>query len=44
VKEVAAGGTIDNEARALVFTGLNTTMANMNAVVGLYSENSKLGL
>ena len=44
VKEVAAGGTIDDEARAIVFTGLNTTMANMNAVVGLYSENSKLGL
>jgi hypothetical protein len=44
VKEIASGGTIDDDARAAVFTGLNTTMANMNAVVGLYSENSKLGL
>lgn len=44
VKEVAAGGSIDDDARAIVFTGLNKTMADMNAVVGLYTENSKLGL
>lgn len=44
VETVASGGSIDDETRALVFTGLNKTMADMNAVVGLYTENSKLGL
>jgi len=44
VVTVAEGGTIDQDARAMIFTGLNKTMADMNAVVGMYSENSKLGL
>ena len=44
VETVATGGSIDAEARAMVFTGLNKTMADMNAVVGMYTENSKLGL
>jgi len=39
-----AGGTIDDEARAVVFLGLNKTMAEMNRVVGLYSDQSKLDL
>ena len=44
VETVATGGSIDDETRAMIFTGLNKTMADMNAVVGMYSENSKLGL
>lgn len=41
---INAGETIDDAARAAVFLGLNTTMASMNRVVGLYSDASKLGL
>lgn len=41
---IQSGGAIDEEARAVVFLGLNATMAEMNRVVGLYSEQSKLGL
>lgn len=41
---VQAGETISDDARMAVFLGLNTTMAAMNRVVGLYSEASKMGL
>lgn len=44
VKNVAIGGTVDNTERALIFTVLNKTMGDMNTVVDLYTENSKLGL
>jgi hypothetical protein len=44
VEAVSSGEPIDDATRALVFIGLNKTMANMNAVVGLYAEDSKLGL
>lgn len=37
-----AGGHWDAAQRAAVFEGLNTTMANMNKVVGMYSDASKL--
>ena len=39
-----AGGVVDEEQRSIMFTGANQMTANMNAVVGLYSEASKLGL
>lgn len=41
---VEAGETLDRTKRAELFHGLNTTMANMNKVVGIYSDTSKLGL
>lgn len=41
---VLAGQTLSEADRATVFRALNTTMANMNTVVGMYSEASKLGL
>jgi hypothetical protein len=44
IASIADGGTVDDDTRALIFTDLNKVMANMNAVVGLYSDNSKLGL
>lgn len=44
VETVSAGGSVDEATRAMIFTGLNKTMADMNAVVGMYTENSKLGL
>lgn len=44
VETVANGGTIDAATQAAVFTGLNITMADMNATVGLYTAGSKQGL
>lgn len=44
VQTVATGGSVDEDTLGMIFTGLNKTMADMNAVVGLYTENSKLGL
>lgn len=44
VDAVMAGDTLSPEDRAAVFIGLNKTMADMNSVVGLYSDASKLGL
>jgi len=41
---IDSGAQISDEDRAAVFVGLNKTMADMNAVVGMYSEASKLGL
>lgn len=41
---ISAGQTLSDDARATVFTALNKTMAEMNSVVGMYSEASKLGL
>ena len=41
---VLAGQALSDADRATVFTALNKTMADMNAVVGMYSEASKLGL
>ena len=35
--EVQAGGTLDEEENVIKFQGLNTTMANMNRVVGMYT-------
>lgn len=39
-----AGADWDLETRAKVFHAFNTAMANMNKVVGMYSDASKLGL
>lgn len=39
-----AGEALSDQARADLFLGLNKTMAEMNRVVGLYSENSKTDL
>jgi len=44
VDTVLAGGSIDDATRAEVFAGLNKTMAEMNAAVGLFMDASKLGL
>jgi len=44
LQSIEDGGTLDLNARADLFHGLNTTMVNMNKVVGLYSNASKLGL
>lgn len=44
IDAVIAGTRLTDEDRAAVFVGLNTTMADMNRVVGLYSDASKLGL
>jgi len=35
--EIRAGGTLDDEENVIKFQGLNTTMANMNRVVGMYT-------
>ncbi len=35
--EIRAGGTLDEEENVIKFQGLNTTMANMNRVVGMYT-------
>jgi len=43
IDAVDAGEAISDEERAVVFVGLNKTMADMNKVVGMYSEASKLG-
>lgn len=39
--ELAEGGAIDDDARAVKFTQLNTTMANMNTVVDLYTASAR---
>lgn len=41
---MVGGQALSDADRATVFTALNKTMADMNAVVGMYSEASKLGL
>ncbi len=38
LSEVLGGGDLDAEADRLKFQGLNTTMVNMNTVVGMYAE------
>lgn len=38
------GRPVDAETRAMLFHGLNGLTGKMNAVVGLYAEESKLGL
>ncbi|MEM9425074.1 MAG: type IV pili methyl-accepting chemotaxis transducer N-terminal domain-containing protein [Pseudomonadota bacterium] len=43
VEGVLNGDDISAEERARVFHGMNTMTGNMNSVVGLYSEASKLG-
>lgn len=43
VEAILNGDTISTEERARVFHGMNTMTGNMNSVVGLYSEASKLG-
>ena len=43
LETVQSGGTLDDETRAIVFMGLNNTMVEMNSVVALYTEQSKLG-
>ena len=35
--QIRAGDTLDEEANVIKFQGLNTTMANMNVVVGMYT-------
>lgn len=42
--ELEAGNTWDIETRAEVFHTFNSTMAEMNKVVGMYADASKLGL
>lgn len=37
LNQIRAGATLDDEANVIKFQGLNTTMANMNAVVTLYT-------
>lgn len=44
VSEIANGQTIDEEQRAIMFNRSLIMTGNMNSVVGLYSEASKLGL
>lgn len=44
IDAVMGGDALSPEDRAAVFVGLNTTMSDMNRVVGLYSDASKLGL
>ena len=41
---VLAGGALDDAVRAEVFGGLNKTMGDMNVAVGMFAEESKLGL
>lgn len=41
---LAAGESWDENARAEMFTGLNRLLVNMNKVVGLYAEASKIGI
>ena len=38
VTDILLGSTLDPERDASKFQGLNVTMANMNTVVGLYSQ------
>ena len=44
IERASGEGTLDDEHRAIMFTGANQMTGNMNTVVGLYSESSKLGL
>ncbi len=44
VTRVLAGETLDDETRGIMFNGANHMTADMNKVVGMYSEASKLGL
>ena len=44
LSELDAGTEWDMETRAQVFNTFNSTMAEMNKVVGMYAEASKLGL
>lgn len=41
VAEVLASGEIDDADHAIKFVRLNTTMANMNTVVGMYADAAK---
>ena len=42
--DLAAGGTWDADTRVKVFEGLNTLLVNMNKVVGMYTDESKLDI
>ncbi|MEL6681305.1 MAG: type IV pili methyl-accepting chemotaxis transducer N-terminal domain-containing protein [Pseudomonadota bacterium] len=44
VEKVVSGESIDNEQRAIVFNGALRMTGDMNTVVGMYSDASKLGL
>ena len=44
VAKALAGETMDAETRSIMFNGANLMTANMNRVVGMYSEASKLDL
>jgi len=44
IETILAGGSLDDATRADVFLGLNKTMADMNVAVGMFTEESKLGL
>ena len=44
IADLEAGSEWDLEKRAEVFHAFNSTMAEMNKVVGMYSDASKLGL
>ncbi|MEO0930161.1 MAG: type IV pili methyl-accepting chemotaxis transducer N-terminal domain-containing protein [Pseudomonadota bacterium] len=44
VTQVLAGATIDDEQRAIMFNGSLMMTGDMNKVVGMYSDASKLGL
>lgn len=43
IDAIDAGENLSDADRAAIFVGLNTTMADMNKVVGMYSDASKLG-
>lgn len=44
VQTVLADGTLTADQRAFVFDGLSTTLREMNKVVGMYADASKLNL
>lgn len=44
IDTVLLGGTLTAEERAVVFNGLSTTLREMNTVVGMYADASKLNL
>ncbi|MEP0089803.1 MAG: type IV pili methyl-accepting chemotaxis transducer N-terminal domain-containing protein [Paracoccaceae bacterium] len=43
VETVLASGALEPAQRAVVYNGMNEMTANMNKVVGLYAQSSKLG-
>lgn len=44
LETLVAGGEISNEVEAAKFQALNTTMVNMNKVVGMYTAAAKMGI